>query len=418
MKFQKTIKQDEAVTLMGDENHKRILLRGGSRSGKTFIIIRQLIVRAIKEPNSRHLVVRFAFNHVKRSIWLGTLPEVLRICFKGIVYIQNSSDFNIRFENGSEIWFGGLDDKDRTEKILGNEYSSIYFNEAHQLTYAAVLIALTRLAQRNRLVKKAFFDCNPPSTKHWLYLVFFKHIDPLSNASLLIPEMYATMLMNPRDNEANISEDYIKTTLETMPERQRKRFLEGLFQDDIEGALWNSDMINEHRVLEAPAMKRMVIGIDPAVSTNKDSDETGLIIAGKGFDNHYYVFDDMTGVYTPNEWGNIVVKAWYAHKLDKAIAETNQGGDLVVSNIRNIDKNVIVKKVHASRGKLARAEPIQGLYEMGEVHHVGLIEALETEMCEWDAKEAKTSPNRIDALVWALTELSEGNTYKKAKFNF
>jgi PBSX family phage terminase large subunit len=420
MKFKKTPKQKEACKLLVDPNYKRILLRGGSRSGKTFIIIRQLIVRAIMEPNSRHLVVRFHFKHAKTSLWLGTIPEVLRLCFKGLPYTMNSSDFYIKFENGSELWIGGLDDKERSEKILGNEYSSVYFNEAHQLTYAAVLIALTRLAQKNSLTKKAYFDCNPPTTKHWIYSIWFLHVDPISKGPLPMPELYATMLLNPRDNQENISEDYITTTLETMPERQRKRFLDGLFQDDVEGALWNSEIINNNRVLEhqVPQIQRMLLGVDPAVTAHKDSDETGIIRAGKGTNGHYYIFEDETGIYTPNQWGQRVVRSWHENRLDKVVAEVNQGGDLVESNIRNIDRNVQVKKVHAFRGKILRAEPIVGLYEMGLVHHVGILDSLETEMTEWDAKSGAPSPNRIDALVHVLTELSEGNIYKKPKFNF
>ena len=417
-KFIKTDKQKEAVSLMGSEIYKRILLYGGSRSGKTFIIVRQLILRAIKESNSRHLIVRFAFNHVKRSIWLDTLPSVLNSCFKGVPVVWNNSDFYIKFQNGSEIWIGGLDDKERSEKILGNEYSSIYFNEAHQLAYNSVIIALTRLSQKNNLINKAYFDCNPPTTKHWIYKVFFQFIDPITKDNLKMKEMYCSMLINPRDNVKNISEEYIETTLESMPERQRKRFLLGMFQDDVEGALWNSEIINENRVTEPPKMKRIVMGIDPAVSTNKESDETGLIVAGKGLNGHYYIFEDLTGIYTPNQWALKVVDCWNDYKLDKVIAEVNQGGDLVESNIRNIDKNIYVKKVHASRGKVARAEPIVGLYERGEVHHVGILEDLETEMTEWDAKSSNQSPNRIDALVWALTELSEAKNYKSAKFNF
>ena len=162
----------------------------------------------------------------------------------------------------------------------------------------------------------------------------------------------------------------------------------------------------------------MLLGVDPAVTAHKDSDETGIIRAGKGTNGHYYIFEDETGIYTPNQWGQRVVRSWHENRLDKVVAEVNQGGDLVESNIRNIDRNVQVKKVHAFRGKILRAEPIVGLYEMGLVHHVGILDSLETEMTEWDAKSGAPSPNRIDALVHVLTELSEGNIYKKPKFNF
>ena len=418
MDFKKTIKQVTAVILLGNPAFKRILLYGGSRSGKTFILIRQVILRALKEPNSKHLIVRLIFNDIHRSIWLGTLPKVLKICFKGVPVKWNKSSYFIQFPNGSEIWLGGLDDKDRTEKILGNEYSTIYFNEAHQMKWLSVMIALTRLAEKNNLIKKAFFDCNPPTTKSWMYLLFILKIDPITRESLKMQEMYAILQMNPRDNVDNISEDYITTTLETLSERHRKRFLDGEFTNDVEGALWNSEMINQHRVLECPKLRRKVIAVDPATTSNKESDDTGIVLAGKGYDNHYYVFGDLTGKYTPNEWGLLVVETYADNRIDSVVAEVNQGGDMVESNIRNINSNIRVKKVHAINGKVARAEPIVGLYERGEVHHVGMLGDLETEMTEWDVKTSKVSPNRIDALVHALQDLSDAPVYKPAKWNF
>ena len=416
--FFKTAKQSEAVTLMGNDTCKRILLYGGSRSGKTFIIIRQIILRAIKCPNSRHLIVRLVFNDINRSIWQGTLPEVFKICFPELKVTFNKSLYFVQLPNGSQIWVGGLDDKERAEKILGNEYSSIYFNEAHQMAYKSILIAYTRLAERNSLVKKVFYDCNPPTTKSWMFLLFFLHIDPITKADLPLKEMYAVMQLNPYDNAVNISEDYITTTLETLPERHRKRFLLGEFQNDVDGALWNQEMINKFRVMEMPKMRRIALGLDPATTTNKNSDETGIVIAGKGFDNHYYVWNDSTGIYTPNEWGKIVVNYVHTQRIDIVVAESNQGGQMVESNIKNLDQTVKVKLIHAKNSKSVRAEPIVGLYESGMVHHVGVIDSLETEMTEWDAKNSKFSPGRIDSLVHALAELSEAKTYAPAKFNF
>ena len=127
--FVKTPKQCEAVRLMGDDP-KYTLLYGGSRSGKSFIIIRQIIIRALKEAGSRHLIVRFAFNHAKQSLWHDTIPKVLALCFPGVKPVLNKSDWFIEFPNKSQIWVGGLDDKERTEKVLGNEYCTIFVNEA------------------------------------------------------------------------------------------------------------------------------------------------------------------------------------------------------------------------------------------------------------------------------------------------
>lgn len=407
--FKKNRKQVEAVILMGIPEILRVLLFGGSRSGKSFIIIRQIILRAIKAPGSRHLILRFRFNHIKTSIWEDTLPKVIQVCFPTIekAIKWNNSDYFIQLPNGSQIWIGGLDDKERSDKILGNEYASIYFNEISQISYKSVLIALTRLAQKcEGLINRAYFDCNPPTKKHWSYKIWFEKKDPISNDLLKKPEMYAYLKLQPDDNVENISADYIENTLETMTGSSKKRFREGEYADEAEGALWNDELINRYRVTEMPAMTRIVISIDPAVSTKEDSDETGIIIAGRGIDKHYYVWRDLSGVYKPNEWGAKVVNAFHDEKADCAIAEVNNGGDLVESNIKNIDRNVKVKKLHANRGKLLRAEPVQGLYESGFVHHVGELTDLEYQMTTWDPAVDAKSPDRVDAMVWAITDLS------------
>ena len=213
------------------------MLYGGSRSGKTYILVHALVTRALKEPNSRHIILRQNFNHAKRSIWLDTLPKVLSLSFPGLNPKANKTDYYYTFHNGSELWIGGLDDDDRVEKILGNEYSSIYFNECSQLDYSSVQMARTRLAQKNGLVKKTYYDENPPTKSHWSYWLFEKHLDPLNDCPLEDPENYASMLMNPNDNMDNIDADYLKL-LNSMPEKERNRILLGLFNDESDGQVY------------------------------------------------------------------------------------------------------------------------------------------------------------------------------------
>lgn len=178
--------------------------------------------------------MRLNFNHVKTSIWLDTLPKVLSIAFPNLVYETNRTDYFITLPNGSEIWVGGLDDEKRIEKILGKEYSTMYFNECSQISYKSVQIALTRLAEKNDLVKKAYFDENPPSKKHWSYWLFIKKIDPLESTPLK-EDQYASILMNPQDNIENIDEDYITEVLDNLSPAQRDRFKLGLFSNDDDG---------------------------------------------------------------------------------------------------------------------------------------------------------------------------------------
>jgi phage terminase large subunit-like protein len=404
--FKKTDAQVEATHLLSSQA-KHILLYGGSRSGKTFIFLRSIVIRAIKEK-SRHVILRHAFNHVKQSVWYDSFPKMMDICFPELPYTENRSDWFIEFPNGSQFWFGGLDDKERTEKILGNEYSTIYFNEASQISYDSFLIAKTRLAEKTGLKNKIYVDCNPPSTTHWLYKLFFEKVNPLALEEKIIdPDNHVSMRINPEHNIENLPIGYIEEILDTLPSRQRKRFREGIFMDDIEGALWDDLLIGKYRVIEAPELKRILIGVDPAVTATAQSDETGIIIAGKGIDDHGYILNDASGIFTPHKWAERVVHNYYKWNADRVIAEVNNGGDLVETNIKTIEPQISYKSVHATRGKIIRAEPVVALYEQGKVHHVGNHNKLEEQMTTWDAQNDK-SPDRVDALVWVLTELMLG----------
>lgn len=403
MSFKKTAKQIEAVRLMGGEA-KYVLLVGGSRSGKTFVIIRQIFLRALKVAGSRHLCVRFAFNHAKQSLWYDTIPKVLLLCFPGLKVSFNKSDWFIEFPNGSQVWVGGLDDKERTEKILGNEYASIFLNEASQISYDSYTLVLTRLAQNTDLINKIYVDCNPPSTRHWIYQLFIQKQNPVTKESLPTG-LYDHMTMNPDDNLDNLPKDYISSVLGTLSHRQQKRFRYGEFVDDVEGALWSYELIDKYRVNEVPPLRRIVVAIDPSGSGKQGSDEAGVIVSGVSFDNEAYVLEDRSGVMTPNQWGSLAVRLFHKWDADRIVAEVNQGWDMVEAVIRSVEKNIPITKVAASRAKIARAEPVVALYEQGRVHHVGSLPGLEDEMTGWDATTATMSPGRIDALVWGMSDL-------------
>jgi phage terminase large subunit-like protein len=177
---------------------------------------------------------------------------------------------------------------------------------------------------------------------------------------------------------------------------------------DTPGALWTLDGIDRARRERAPDLARVVVAIDPAVSTNEGSDETGLIVAGKDERGHGYVLEDLSGRYQPADWATAAISAYYRHSADRIVAETNNGGDMVENTIRMIDANASYGAVHASRGKFVRAEPIAALYEQGRVHHIGCFPELEDQMTAFvaDIDRGKSgSPDRVDALVWALTDL-------------
>jgi len=409
-KFKKTPKQLEADKLLTSKTAVHIMFDGGSRSGKTFLLIRAIIIRALKAAGSRHVALRKHFASIKRSVWYDTLPKVLDLCFKEVPVEMNKSDWFIRFPNKSEVWFGGLDEKQRTEKIFGNEYSTMFFNEASELDYESVSNGLTRLAQKTSLKNRVYYDCNPPGKKHWLYKVFFQHLNPLTNVEIN-KELYARLQMNPFDNKSNLPEGYMEEILANLPERKRKRFLDGEWLDDVEGALWNRDtMINPYRVTLAscPELVRILIGVDPAVSTKITSSDTGIVSVGMSKNKHFYVQRDSTVKGSPLEWANIVNNLYGELSADKVIGESNQGGDLVEANLRHVNPLISYKSVHATRGKIKRAEPIANLYEQGRVHHIGMFPDLEDELCSYNPEneENDESPNRLDALVWAMTELA------------
>jgi len=195
--------------------------------------------------------------------------------------------------------------------------------------------------------------------------------------------------------------------------RVGRQELEGEYLDESEFALWNIDMIDAYRVKRAPLpFRRVVVAVDPAVSAHEKSDETGIVVVGQGDDGHAYPVQDRSLKGSPAEWGRRAVAAYHRWDADVIVCEVNNGGDLVESNILAIDGRVNVKQVRASRGKVVRAEPAVALYERGMVHHVGELAHLEDQMVSWEPSKAYgaarhkiKSPDRLDALVWALYEL-------------
>jgi len=210
------------------------------------------------------------------------------------------------------------------------------------------------------------------------------------------------------DNIQNLAPTFIsKIVAKYRGTRLGRQELNAEILDDNPGALWQRTMIDALRVKTdaAPTMKRITVNIDPAASSNPDSDETGIVVTGIGIDGHGYVLDDISMRGTPSEWGHVAVNAYRRWHADRIIAETNNGGEMVEAVIRMVDANVPFTAVHASRAKITRAEPISALYEQGKIHHVGFFPQLEDQMCDYDPRTAKYSPDRMDSLVWGFTEL-------------
>jgi len=223
------------------------------------------------------------------------------------------------------------------------------------------------------------------------------------------------------DNAANLApQALIELQLRYNGTRLGRQELYGELLEDIEGALWTRKMIDDARVTETPNLTKICVAIDPAVTSGEDSDETGMIVAGVSMDGQYYVLYDGTLRASPDGWARRAVELYHEYKANRIVAEKNNGGDMVGSVIHHVDPRVPIKLVTATRGKQVRAEPVSALYEQGKVHHVGGFNELEDQMVSW-TPDSGSSPDRMDALVWAITELSAASPamqYLASKVDF
>ena len=229
------------------------------------------------------------------------------------------------------------------------------------------------------------------------------------------------------ENRANLAGAFLQQIIKKYEgTRLGRQELNAELLDDVPGALWSRALIEAARPpmgFVMPDLVRVVVAIDPAASSGEDADETGIIVAGKDKDSRGYVLADLSGHHTPIEWARIAVAAYKSHGADRIVAEVNNGGEMVEATLRVVDDNVAYTAVHATRGKVVRAEPVAALYEQGRIRHMGAFTALEDQMCEFTpdldrskpkrdstdpsslGKGGRTSPDRADALVWAFTEL-------------
>jgi predicted phage terminase large subunit-like protein len=219
------------------------------------------------------------------------------------------------------------------------------------------------------------------------------------------------------ENRANLAPTFFSQIVRKYEgTRLGRQELRAELLEDVPGALWNHAMLESNRVRTAPLdLQRIVVAIDPAVTSGEDADETGIVVAGKDCAGSGYVLADLSGRYTPIEWAQRAIAAYREHRADRIVAEVNNGGDMVEATLRMVAKgmdpqiDIPFTAVRASRGKVVRAEPVAALYEQGRVHHVGGFAQLEDQMCsfttDFDRAAAGYSPDRVDALVWAMSDL-------------
>lgn len=411
-----TPKQEVANKFLAAPGRHKALF-GGARSGKTFLFTRAVCARALRFDSSRHAILRLRANAVRSAISLDTLPKVMRTCFPGVTLEEHRMDGFFEFPNKAQIWVGGLDDKERVEKILGQEYGTIFLNECSQIPYASVTIARTRLAQMiEGMSQRMYYDLNPIGKGHWSNTEFGLKKSPVNRQPLKDPDNYGRMQINPVDNEENLSAEFLQS-LDNLPEKQRRRFYLGEYIDEVDGALWTYERFDAIRIepSELPPLRRIVVAIDPSGARGPEdtrSDEIGICVAGKGYDGRAYVLEDLTCRLGPAGWASRAVQAYHRWQADAIVAETNFGKAMVEETIRSVDASVPIRSVTASRGKAVRAEPISTLYEEKQdmVRHVGRFPDLEDQLCAFAVSgwTGERSPDRADALIWALSELMIG----------
>lgn len=223
------------------------------------------------------------------------------------------------------------------------------------------------------------------------------------------PDTYITR-GSSYENRSNLSEKYYSKVIAPYEgTRLGRQEVYAEILEDVPGALWNRDMIERSRIqkkdMRWDLIVRVVVGVDPAVSTSDDSDETGIVVVALVRSGHLIVFDDKTCRESPLEWARIVVEAYREWKCSRVVAEVNNGGNMVETVLRTISANLPYRAVRAADNKYARAEPVAALYEQGRVHHMGSFPELEDQMCGYVPRGVRKSPDRMDALVWAITEL-------------
>lgn len=429
MTFKLTEKQAGLLDLLKSPA-SHCLLYGGSRSGKTFLLCYAIATRALRADGSRHGIFRKTNVAVKQSIGKDTFPKVMELAYPEASYRWLEQDGYFRFANGSEVWCAGLDDKERIDKVLGREFATIYENEASEISYDAHTTLMTRLAQRvpvtvggsDHLPLKCYIDLNPTTQSHWTHKLFVQGIEPLEKRAVK-REDYVYAVVNPNDNAENLDHAYIEG-LKLLPKAKRDRFFLGEYSGDSADALWTRQMIDNARLYvvqeaDLPDFRRVVVAIDPAISSETGSNETGIIVAATDDKGQGYVLADGSGIYKPHEWARVALTLYHNYKADRIVAEANQGGEMVEATIHAQNPHAPVDLVKATRGKYIRAEPIAALYARGRVRHVGEFPELEDSMCsftaDFDRKAEGYSPDRLDALVWAMTDLFPGLISDRAR---
>jgi len=364
------------------------LILSGRGWGKTFTGAGWIIEKAMSQPGIECAVVAPTFTDVRRTCVEGP-SGIIKSLPSGALEQYNRSNGQITLTNGSKIHMVSADEPDRARGLnLSYAWLDEFAAWRYEETWTAGLAPALRIGHPQTII-----TTTPRPTK--LLREFMSRTD----GSVVVTRG------STFDNAANLSQaalEELKSRYEGT--RLGRQELYGELLLDTPGSLWRLSDIDETRVDEAPELVRIVVAIDPAVTSGEESDETGIVVVGKGADGRGYVLADRSCRDTPSGWAHRAVQAFHDFNADRIVAEKNQGGDMVEQTIRSVLSTAPYKGITAKQGKRLRAEPIAALYEQGRISHVGSFDILEDQMTTW-LPDSGLSPDRLDALVHGLTEL-------------
>jgi predicted phage terminase large subunit-like protein len=363
------------------------MIIGGRGSGKT---------RGGSEYVLHHL--RTIGRRARVGVGAPTIGAVRKVCAEGESglitiapeeFVYNRSLLQARHRNGGLVDFMGAEEPNRWN---GPQWTLLWPDEL--ALWSEESWKQARLGLRLPPDPRAVVTTTPKASK------FVRELEGKPGVVVTRATMFDNPYLAP-SAVAELKDAYGDTRL-------GRQELLGEWIDDVPGALWTHGQLDALRVTEASDMVRVVVAIDPAVTSGETSDETGIIVAGKGDDGHAYVLADVTCRMSPDGWARRAVNAYHRWEASRIVAEVNNGGEMVEQTLRTVEPSIPYTAVHATRGKRTRAEPIAALYEQHKVHHVGMFPQLEDQQCQYTPDGYDGSPDRVDALVWALTELMLG----------
>lgn len=364
------------------------LLLAGRGFGKSRCGAEWLAWELVREPNLRGAIIAPTFADARDTCVEGEsgILQVLRRY--GALDKWNRSLGEVRLTNGSQIKLFSGEEPDR---LRGPQHHFVWLDEIAAFDYGQeawdMMTMGLRLGDRPRSVAT--------STPKPVPIV--KNLLKRRDGSVAVTRG-ATF-----DNRDNLAPTFLAELLARYEgTRLGRQEIYGELLEDVEGALWTLSLIETHRITTTPNLVRTVVAVDPAVTDT--GDETGIIVAGRDTHHHGYVLADKSMRGTPDQWAKQVIEAYDEHMADAVVVEVNQGGQMVAQVLRTIRPSLPIIEVRASKGKQTRAEPVSALYEQGKIHHVGVFPELEQQMCEWTPDD-RNSPDRMDAMVWAFTEL-------------